>query len=111
MMAQAATGVGFALLIGFAVLATQNKTTAGAITTGALGAVSAALAGFIGRTFIRSQETAAERLRAYFDQPLDFSKYLAAQRLLSSASYLDSAQRKSILSQIIGAVVSNNGRK
>jgi len=106
LMAEAATGIGFALLIAFAVLATQNKSTAGAITTGALGAVSAGLAGYIGRTFIRSQETAAERLRAYFDQPLDFSKYLAAERLLASAGYLDSSQRETILTQIIGAVVS-----
>jgi hypothetical protein len=106
LMAEAATGIGFALLIVFAILATQNKSTAGAITTGALGAVSAGLAGYIGRTFIRSQETSAERLRAYFDQPLEFSKYLAAERLLASAGYLDSSQRETILAQIIGAVVS-----
>jgi hypothetical protein len=31
---------------------------------------------------MKSQESAAAQLRAYFLQPLEFSKYLAAERLL-----------------------------
>ena len=54
--AQLAAGVGFILIVFFAVLATLAHNSAGAITVGALGAVSAALAGYIGRTFVRSQD-------------------------------------------------------
>ncbi|WP_406105592.1 hypothetical protein OG698_25245 [Streptomyces sp. NBC_01003] len=34
-------------------------------------------------TFVRPQETAAGHLRAYFDQPLELSHYLAAERLVA----------------------------
>jgi hypothetical protein len=103
--AQVAIGAGFALLIAFAVLAAETQTTAGAITTAALGAVSAALAGYISRTFVRSQESAAAHLRAYFDQPLDFSKYLAAERLLASNADLDGDKRAAILTALVQAIV------
>lgn len=106
--AQVAVGAGFLLLITFAVLATQTHTTAGAITTAALGAVSAALAGYISRTFVRSQESAAAHLRAYFDQPLEFSKYLAAERLLASNAELDGDNRAAILTALVQAIVASN---
>jgi hypothetical protein len=69
------------------------------------GGAAAALAGYIGRTFIRSQETAARYLRAYFDQPLAFSRYLAAERLLSSQSELKSEERDAMLRIIVSAMV------
>jgi hypothetical protein len=103
--AQLAAGVGFILIVFFAVLATLAHNSADAITVGALGAVSAALAGYIGRTFVRSQESAASNLRAYFDQPLEFSKYLAAERLLASAAELDPDSRASIVTEIVRAMV------
>jgi len=106
--AQLAAGVGFVLIVFFAVLATLAHNSAGAITVGALGAVSAALAGYIGRTFVRSQESAASNLRAYFDQPLEFSKYLAAERLLASAAELDPNSRASIVTEIVRAMVTSN---
>lgn len=104
--AQAAAAVGFVLLVVFAVLAAQTHTTAGAITTGGLGAVSAALAGYIGRTFVRSQESAAGHLRAYFDQPLEFSKYLAAERLMAGRSDLTSEQRAAIITALVQGILS-----
>ncbi|MFE1849898.1 hypothetical protein [Streptomyces sp. NPDC059489] len=57
--AQIAMWVGFILLGGFVVLAVRSTTTAGTVVAGALGAVSAALAGYVSRTFVKSQETAA----------------------------------------------------
>jgi hypothetical protein len=57
--AQVAMGIGFALLVGFAVLAAEAKTTTSTISAGGLGAVGAAFAAYIGKTFIRSQESAA----------------------------------------------------
>jgi hypothetical protein len=103
--AQLAIGAGFVLLVAFAILATRTQTTAGAITTAALGAVSAALAGYISRTFVRSQESAAAHLRVYFDQPLEFSKYLAAERLLSSTAELEGDKRAAILTALVQAIV------
>lgn len=106
--AQVATMLGFTMLITFAVLIVQTRTTAGAIATGALGAVSAALAGYISRTFVRSQESAAGHLRAYFDQPLEFSKYLAAERLFANVGDLNESHRAAILTAVVNAIVAPN---
>ncbi|WP_406314721.1 hypothetical protein OHA77_40240 [Streptosporangium sp. NBC_01639] len=91
--AQIAMTVGFVLLVVFAVLALRATTPTASIVTGALGAAAAAFAAYIGRTFARSQESAASHLRAYFDQPLEFSRYLAAERLLAAMDKLDPEQR------------------
>ncbi|MEU9578302.1 hypothetical protein [Streptomyces chilikensis] len=79
------------LLIGFVVAAVQAEKTAAAAVAGALGAVAAALAAFVSRTFVKSQESAAEHLKACFDQPLEFSRHLAAERLLHSADLRSAA--------------------
>ncbi|MET8572691.1 hypothetical protein [Streptomyces sp. NPDC004783] len=81
--AQVAMFTGFVLLILFAGIAVWASTTAVAIVAGGLGAVSAALAGYVAKTFIRSQEAAATHLRSYFNQPLELSRYLAAERLVA----------------------------
>ena len=102
--AQAAMSLGFLLLALFVLVALNARTTAGSIVAGALGAVSAALAGFVSQTFIRSQEAAAGHLRAYFDQPLEFSRYLAAERLMADAG-LREEQQAEILSQLLQAMI------
>jgi hypothetical protein len=102
--AQVAMGIGFVLLVVFAVLAAETKTTTAAIGAGGLGAVSAAFAGYISKTLIRSQESAASHLRAYFDQPLELSRYLAAERLLADAKDLTSQQRAAIVSSLVEAI-------
>lgn len=102
--AQLAMAVGFILLVTFAILAAEAKTTAAAVSAGGLGAVGAAFAAYIGRTFIRSQESAASHLRAYFEQPLELSRYLAAERLLADAADLSAEQRSVILSALVRAI-------
>jgi hypothetical protein len=102
--AQAAMTIGFVLLVGFAVLAAEAKTTAAAISSGGLGAVGAAFAAYIGKTFIRSQESAASHLRAYFDQPLELSRYLAAERLLADAKDLTPEQRGATISALVQSI-------
>ncbi|MFD7386977.1 helix-turn-helix domain-containing protein [Streptomyces sp. NPDC059852] len=102
--AQIAMAVGFILLVAFAAVAFFASTTAGAVVAGALGAVSAALSGYVSRTFVASQETAAEHLRAYFDQPPEFSRYLAAERLIADAR-LETQQRAEILSSLVQAMI------
>jgi hypothetical protein len=102
--AQVAMAIGFILLVVFAVLAAEAKTTTAAISAGGLGAVGAAFAAYIGKTFIRSQESAATHLRAYFDQPLELSRYLAAERLLADAADLTAEQRAAIITSLVEAI-------
>ncbi|MEU1187996.1 hypothetical protein [Streptomyces sp. NPDC005859] len=102
--AQIAMGLGFALLVGFVIVALKASTVAGSVVAGGLGAVSAALAGYVSRTFIRSQEAAAGHLRAYFDQPLEFSRYLAAERLMADAG-LSEEHRAEVLSLLVQTMI------
>ncbi|WP_257231747.1 hypothetical protein [Streptomyces sp. Rer75] len=66
--------------------------------------VSAALAGYVSRTFVKSQEVASSHLRAYFDQPLEFSRYLAAERLIEDAKPRQE-QRAEVLTALVQAMV------
>ncbi|MFB7082557.1 hypothetical protein [Streptomyces sp. NPDC056308] len=102
--AQVAMVVGFVLLIAFVVVALQASTTAGSVVAGGLGAVSAALAGFVSKTFVRSQEASASHLRSYFDQPLELSRFLAAERLIADGKLSDE-QRAEILMTLVQAMV------
>ncbi|MFD8338922.1 hypothetical protein ACFV42_40705 [Streptomyces solisilvae] len=106
--AQIAMGIGFALLAAFVAVALNASTTAGAVVSGGLGAVSAALAGFVSRTFVRSQETAAGHLKAYFDQPLEFSRYLAAERLIADAGLSDEQKAAAVVA-LVQAIVAGPG--
>ncbi|WP_237527828.1 hypothetical protein [Streptomyces sp. SID2119] len=102
--AQIAMVAGFLLLVVFAGIAVWASTTAVAIVAGGLGAVAAALAGYVAKTFIRSQEAAATHLRSYFDQPLELSRYLAAERLVADGD-LTQEQRGEILTALVQAMV------
>ncbi|TYB71258.1 hypothetical protein FXF51_02145 [Nonomuraea sp. PA05] len=104
--AQIAMTVGFLLLVVFAILALAAQTSTGAVVTGALGATAAAFAAFIGRTFVRSQESAAAHLRSYFDQPLEFSRYLAAERLLNGIERLEPNQQATITTEVLRGMLS-----
>ncbi|WP_445283563.1 hypothetical protein [Streptomyces sp. DSM 118148] len=106
--AQVAMVLGFLLLAVFVAVALRSSTTAGSVVAGALGAVAAALAGYVSRTFIRSQEAAAGHLRAYFDQPLEFSRYLAAERLVVGAA-LNEERRAEVLGVLVEAMVTGTG--
>ncbi|WP_367039632.1 hypothetical protein [Streptomyces sp. Je 1-332] len=102
--AQVAMVLGFVLLVAFVVVALQASTTAGSVVAGGLGAVAAGLAGYVSRTFVRSQEAAAGHLRAYFDQPLEFSRYLAAERLVAD-SKLSDEQRAGVVTALAQAMI------
>ncbi|MER7675151.1 hypothetical protein [Streptomyces sp. NPDC096934] len=102
--AQWAMWMGFVALGAFVAIALKASSTAGSVVAGGLGAVAAGLAGFIGRTFVRSQETAAGHLRSYFDQPLELSRYLAAERLVADPR-LSQEQRAEILTVLVTAMV------
>jgi hypothetical protein len=100
---QVAAGVGFLVIIACAVAAAMANSAAASVAAGLLGVAGGGLAGYIGTTFMRSQETAAAQLIAYFIQPLEFSKYLAAERLVAS---LDGESRTAAMTAIISAIAS-----
>jgi len=83
---QRAMWTGFGLLlasVGSALLIGPNETKF-AVTS--LGLASAALAGFLGRTYLRVYDSSLEQLNRYFNQPLLNSYYLTAERLVADYS-------------------------
>jgi Cyanobacterial TRADD-N associated 2-Transmembrane domain len=103
---QIAAGTGFLVVLVSALAASLARSTTASIAAGLVGIAGGGLGGYIGATFIKSQETATTQLREYFLQPLEFSKYLAAERLVSTLSDQD---RSAAVAQIIGAITRNSG--
>ncbi|MEV4759283.1 hypothetical protein AB0J86_29875 [Micromonospora sp. NPDC049559] len=103
--AQAAMFGGFVLLLVFAVIAFSAPSSTASIVAGALGAASAALAGYIGRTFVHAQDGAASRLRSYFDHPQHTSRYLAAERLLATGNLTDDQRAAALAVLVQGMLV------
>ena len=104
--AQIAAGLGFLVLVISAVVAGLADSASASIVAGATGVFGGALGGYMGTTFVRMQQDASTRLRAYFLQPLEFSQILAAERL---AETLDGSARDAALLSIIRSVTSSPG--
>jgi hypothetical protein len=104
--AQIAMAVGFLFLVVFAVMALYAHSTTVSVVTGSLGAVGAAFAGYTSRTFVQSQQSSAAHLRSYFDQPLELSRYLAAERVISSMRNLSEEQRTQLARDLVQGIVS-----
>jgi hypothetical protein len=102
--AQTAMVVGFSVLLAAAFAATFADSIPAAIATSLVGASAAALGGYVSQTFIRTQEGSAAHLRAYFQQPLEFSKYLAAERLLEDLNADERAAATSAVALAIAGV-------
>lgn len=99
---QMAAVAGFAVVVMSAVAAALSSSTGAAIAAAITGVAGGGLGGYIGATFMRSQESATLQLRAYFDQPLELSRMLAAERLLDD---LDEAHRQESRQEIIRAIL------
>jgi len=63
---------------------------------------------YVGNTFMKSQEAAAAQLRAYFLRPLEFSKYLAAERIIE---LLDEKDRMSSVRLLIEAIATGSSSR
>lgn len=96
-------GVVLLAVLGYRAMEADDRTI-GAIAA-ALGVASLGFAGFISRTFVRSQEAATQHLRAFFDQPVEFSRFLAAERLINGAEGLSSDQKAAAVAEIAKAIV------
>ncbi|MHA6759486.1 TRADD-N-associated membrane domain-containing protein [Streptacidiphilus sp. PAMC 29251] len=95
---------GFIIVAGTAAIAAWKTTlsTSSSIVLGVIGTVGAGLAAYIGRTFLRLQETTANHMRSYFDQPQETFRYLLAERLVSR---LPEAQRTQSVEHLVQAVM------
>ncbi len=104
--AQTAMIAGFVLLVLFSRpnIAVWASSTAVAIVATGSAPCQPHSQDYVAKTFIRSQEAAATHLRSYFDQPLELSRYLAAERLVADGD-LSQEQRGEILSALVQAMV------
>jgi hypothetical protein len=79
-------------------IAAFTKSGTGAIAASAIGVAGAGLSGYVGATFMKSQAASAEQLRAYFLQPVEFARVLAAERLLDK---VEPGERARIVERIV----------
>ncbi len=102
---QIATALGFLLLIIAIISAAISDSTSFTLVAGSVGATGAALGGFIGRTFLKTQEISVEQLRSYFVQPLEVSRHLAAERLVNT---LEGEDRSDATRDVIRSILGNS---
>jgi hypothetical protein len=107
LMTQLAAAAGFLILLSAAIVAAFAHTNLASGVAGGLGALGAAIAAYIGKTFQRSYEQANNRLLAYFQQPLDLSRVLISESLLHHLS--PPAKDTAVLAMIEAAVSGGKG--
>jgi hypothetical protein len=101
--AQRAMWAGFVIVLSASVIAVAvSTTTTSSVIVGLLGAAGGMQAAYIARTFLRAQESASAHLRSYFRQPLEFSRFLAAERLVAD---LEEQARSAALVVIAQSIV------
>lgn len=83
------------------IAAWKTLSTPSSIVVGVIGTVGAGLAAYVGKTFLRLQETTAKHLRSYFGQPQETFRFLIAQRLIAE---LKEDQRPEAVAQLIQAI-------
>lgn len=79
-----------------------SLSTPSSIVIGAIGTVGAGLAAYVGRTFLRLQETTASAMRGYFAQPQETFRYLVAERLVDR---LPENERTQTIEYLVQAVM------
>lgn len=80
-VAQVSAMAGFVAILSLGGLAAFSDGTS-AIAASVVGVAGAAMGGYIGATFMKAQAEASVQLRAFFLQPVQFSRMLGAERLL-----------------------------
>lgn len=97
-----AVAIGFLVIVGGGIGALLAENYVASASAAIVGATGGALSAYIGRTFIRMQENSSRQLRAYFSQPLEFSRYLAAERV---AAELEETGKAEAQREIIRAII------
>jgi len=96
--AQIAAYVGFLFLIAVAIFAGFSNSGTGAIAASVIGLAGAGMSAYIGSTFMKAQTSSSEQLGAYFFQPVEFARALAAERLLDK---VEPGDRGKIVERIV----------
>lgn len=79
---QAIMILGFVAVVALGIFAASATNGTAAIAASVVAVAGAALSGFVGATFMRSQSEASSQLREFFLQPVEFSRLLGAERLI-----------------------------
>lgn len=101
---QLAAILGLAAVLAIGWFAVQADTATAAAAAAALGASAAALSGYIGATFVKTQIIATEQLRSYFAQASDSWRFLSSERLLDQVK--DPAARDAAAAALVRDVSS-----
>jgi len=104
-VAQVAITVGLLVLIGGSIVAIAAQDDTTKVTAAALTAIGGAIAGYIGRTFLRTYEKTLGQLNFYFEQPLVTSYILTAERVTKEMSD-GGAKRDEIYAAIVDRIMS-----
>lgn len=99
--------IGFALLIASGVAALVAPTATGVVVSGSLGAVSAAVSGYVARTFLRTHQETSFHLRNYFLHPVEMSRYLSAERAIGESG-LDPESRAELMRILVHSMVTGS---
>ncbi len=91
--------VGFVAVIALGALAAFAASGTAAIAASVVAVAGAALSGFVGATFMKSQSEASVQLREFFLQPVEFARLLGAERLVQLLA--DDAAKGRAIEQII----------
>jgi hypothetical protein len=100
--ARQAVFLGFAVLVIAVAVVASTGSMVITIAAAFIGVIGAALAAFLGRSFLRAHESTTERLQLYFSQPFAFSRQLSAERLLI---LLESEDRAAAVRDLIRAIM------
>lgn len=83
-IAQTVMIVGFVAVITLGMVAAFAPNGTAAIAASVVAVSAAALSGFVGATFMKSQSEASSQLREFFLQPVESARLLGAERLLKT---------------------------
>ena len=101
-----ASVAGFVLLLAVGLLGAFSASLGGSIAVGIVGVAGAAMASYLGATFMKTQADASAQLRQFFLQPVEFSRLLGAERLIET---LPEKDRAAAVEQVIAAMVTTVG--
>lgn len=84
--ARRAAAVGMVLMGGTIAAALFAPNSTASIVAGVVGTSGTAMTGYVASTYVRLQQGTSDQLRSYFDNPVEMSRILAAERLVAQLS-------------------------
>lgn len=104
---QIAAIAGFMAVLGLGAIAAFAQSGTAAVAASVVGVAGAAMSAYIGATFMKAQAAASAQLRQFFLQPVEFSRMLGVERLLTD---LPDSDRAAAVMQIIASTMPPSDR-